>query len=53
MNEKDVNIHSGILLSHNKGGYPAICDNWVDLEHTILSEMSDTERQVLYNITYM
>lgn len=53
MDEKDVNIHSGILLSHNKGGYPAICDNWMDLELIILSEMSDTERQVLYNITYM
>jgi len=36
MDEKDVNIHSGILLSHNKGGYPAICDNWMDLEHIIL-----------------
>ena len=48
-----MNIHSGILLSHNKGGYPAICDNWMDLEHIILSEMSDTERQALYNITYM
>lgn len=52
MNEKDE-------YSHSKQRFSAIkedilhCDNWVDLEHIILSEMSDTERQVLYNITYM
>ena len=28
INNKDVErIHNGILFSHDKGGYPSICDN--------------------------
>ena len=26
---------------------------WIDLENIMLSEMSDRERQILYDITYM
>ena len=26
---------------------------WVDLESIMLNEMSDTERQILYDLTYM
>ena len=41
--------------------YPAIKKNeilpfattWMDLEGTMLSEMSDRERLILYNIAYM
>ena len=26
---------------------------WMDLDHVMLTEMSDRERQMLYDITYM
>ena len=45
-------MHSGLLFSHEKIGYPAICFNmdgpWV---HYAKQDKSDRERQVLYDIT--
>ena len=43
---------NGILLSHEKEGNPAICDN-VDgpWGHYTKWDKSDRERQILYDIT--
>ena len=48
----------GILLSNEKGRYPAICDNmdglrWHYASNVIKWDKSDRERQVLYDITNM
>ena len=55
MDKKDVvYIHHGILLNHEKGGYPAICNNmdgpW---GHYAEWDKPDIERQILYDNTYM
>ena len=52
MNEDVVHIHNGILLlSHKKNGiFPSVA-TWMDLEDIMLSEVSPTERQMLYDIT--
>ena len=47
-----VNTCSGILFTHEKEGNPAICDN-IGLRSIILSEVSQTERQILYGITHV
>lgn len=40
MNKEDVlHIHNGILLTYEKGEYPAICNNMDALEHIILSKI--------------
>lgn len=39
-----VNIHNGISFSPKKGENPAICHNMTDLEHNILSEISQRKR---------
>ena len=56
MDKKDVvYMHNEISFSHEKGGYPfAICDTmdrpWT---HYAKWDMSDRERQILYDIPYM
>ena len=45
-------IHSGILFSHKKDIFPFVT-TWMDLEHIMLLEISQTEGQVLYQITYI
>ena len=47
MDKEDV-VHTcnGILLSHKKEWNNAICSNMADLEITILSEVSQTEKEI-------
>ena len=45
--------HSGILLSHKKKEILPSAATWIDLEGIRLSETSQRERQILYNITNM
>ena len=55
MDKEDVvHIHNGILLSHKKEQNNAICSN-IDGPRDCHTEWSksDTERQILYDITYM
>ena len=41
MEKEAVYIHNGILLSHTKNEFAT---TWVDLEGTILSEISQSEK---------
>ena len=47
--EDVVNIHNRILLSHKKEWNSAICNNVMDLEGIMLSEIRQTEKDK-YNI---
>ena len=38
--EAVVHIHDGILLSHKKTGIMLFVETWMDLEGTMLSEIS-------------
>ena len=38
--EAVVHIHDGILLSHKKNGIMPFVETWMDLEGTMLSEIS-------------
>ena len=38
--EAVVHIHDGILLSHKKNGIMPVVETWMDLESTVLSEIS-------------
>ena len=51
--EKDdmVEIHNGILFSHKKEILPFVT-TLMGLESIMLYEISDGERQILYDITY-
>ena len=41
MDKEDViHIHNGILFSHKKETNPTICNNTMELEGTMLSEIS-------------
>ena len=52
MDKDVVHIYNGILLSHTKKNEIMLfAATWMDLEIIILSEVS--QRQILYNITYM
>lgn len=52
--ENVVYIHSGILFSYKKERNSAICDNMVEPGgHYAKSSKPDTERQMLYHLTYM
>ena len=54
MDKEDVvYIYNGILLSHKKNEILPSATTWIDLEGIMLNEMSDRERQILYNLTYM
>ena len=47
-------IHNATLFNHEKGGYPAICDNmdghWACYA---MWNKSDREGQIPYDVTYM
>ena len=48
MDKEDVvYIHNGILFSHEKN------EKWMELVTTMLSEMSDRERKILYDFTHI
>ena len=47
------NIYNGKLPSHKKNETMSFAATWIDLEIIILSETSQTERQILHEITYM
>ena len=50
--EDVVHIYNGILLSHKKNKIMPFAATWLDLEVVILSELSQTERQ-MSDIVYM
>ena len=45
-------IHSGILLSHKKEWNLPFATTWVELEGIRLSELSQTEKEMLYDLSY-
>ena len=45
-------ISNGILSNLIKSGI-TICDTWMNLKDIILSKMSETDRQILHDPTYM
>ena len=45
-------ISSGILSNLIKSSI-TICDTWMNLKDIILSQMSETDRQILHDPTYM
>ena len=55
MDKEDVACtYNGILLSHEKEGHYAICDNMDrPYGHYAKWSKSERERQVLFDITYM
>ena len=53
MDKDVVYIYNGILLSHKKEGNHAICDNMDRSQGIMLSEINQTERQILYKLSYM
>ena len=44
-----VHVHTGILFSHKKEGSLAICNNMMDLEGIMLSEISQREKDKYHN----
>ena len=52
MDKDVVCICNGILLSHQKNEM-SFALIWMDPEIIILSDVGQTERQILYDITYM
>ena len=49
-----IHIYNEILLSHKKkNGIMSFAVTWMDLEIIILSEVTQVERQIPYDITYM
>ena len=48
-----VHLYNGILFSHKKEWNNAICSNMNDLEVIILSEVSQRERQIPCDFTYI
>ena len=48
-----VHIYNGILLSHKKDKPNAICRTWMEIEVLILREVSQKEKDILYDITYL
>ena len=55
MDKEDVvYTYNGILFSHEKKNeILPFATTWMDLEDIMLIEMSDRERQTLYDTTYM
>ena len=48
-----THTHSGILVSHKNEKNLLFATTCLNLEDITLSEMSDRERQMLFDITYM
>ena len=49
-----IYIHNGILLTHKNGmKILPFATTWMDLEGIMLSDISQREKQILYDITYM
>ena len=46
-----AHTHTGLLFTHEKEGILSFATTWMDLEGSVLSEMSEGERQILYDIT--
>ena len=53
LGEDVVHIYNGILLSHKHNEIMPIIATWMQLENLILSEVSQTEKKIPYDITYM
>ena len=54
MDKEDVvHIYNGILCSHKKKEIMAFAPTWMGLQIIILREVSQKERQIPYDITYM
>ena len=51
--EDVVHIYNGILLSHRKKWNSAICSNMDDLEIVILSEISQTQTNIIWYCLYV
>ena len=51
--EDVVYTYNGILLSHKKNEILPFAATWMDFEGIVQSEISHTEKDILYNITYM
>jgi len=49
----NIYIHNEILFSHKNNKILPFATIWMDLESIVLSEMSDREKQILYDFTYM
>ena len=47
-----IHTYNGILFSRKNERMPSAA-TWMDLEIITLSEVSQTERQISYDITYM
>ena len=39
-----VSIYTGILFHLKKEGNPVTCDTWMNVEDTMLSEISDSQK---------
>ena len=52
MDKDVVCMYNGILVIRKNEILP-FETTWIDLEGIMLNEMSDRERQILYNLTYM
>ena len=48
-----VYIHNSILFSNKNKGNPASATTWMDLEGIMLSEVSKTRREIVYDLSYM
>ena len=48
-----THTQNGILLSHTKNKILACATTWIDLVGTMLREMSDSEREILYDTTWL
>ena len=54
MDKEDVvHTYSGILLSHKRNEIMPFAATWMDLEIIILSEVSQKEKDISYDITYI
>ena len=48
-----VYIHNGILLGHKKNEIMSFATTWMKLETLILGEVSQKEKEIPYDITYI
>ena len=48
-----AHIYNGILLSHNKNEIELYVVRWMDLESVIQSEISQKEKQIPYDNSYI